>query len=89
MALGARASQVLGMIMSQGLRLVLIGGVAGLITALAASRVLQTLLFGIASYDPMTFAAVSALLGLVTLIAVLIPARRATLVDPMTALRED
>ena len=89
MALGARASQVLGMIMSQGLRLVLLGGVAGLIAAFAASQVLQSLLFGISSYDPMTFAAVPALLALVTLIAVLIPARRATLVDPIAALRED
>jgi predicted permease len=89
MALGARASQVLGMIMSQGLRLVLLGGVAGLIAAFAASQVLQSLLFEITSYDPMTFAAVPGLLGLVTLIAVLIPARRATLVDPIAALRED
>jgi ABC-type lipoprotein release transport system permease subunit len=60
-----------------------------LIAAFAASQVLQSLLFGITSYDPMTFAAVPALLALVTLIAVLIPARRATLVDPIAALRED
>jgi ABC-type antimicrobial peptide transport system permease subunit len=89
MALGAHASQVLGMIMSQGLRLVLLGGLVGLIGAFAASRALQSLLFGIASYDPMTFAAVLGLLGLVTSIAVWIPARRATLVDPIAALRED
>jgi predicted permease len=89
MALGARASQVLSAVVRQGYGLVAIGGLLGLIAAFAASRFLKSLLFGITPYDPFTFIFVSALLALVTLIAVLIPARRATQVNPIMALRED
>jgi ABC-type antimicrobial peptide transport system permease subunit len=89
MALGAQASQVLSAFVRQGYCLVLIGGLLGLIAAFAASRFLKSLLFGITPYDPLTFTFVSALLALVTLIAVLIPARRATQVNPIMALRED
>jgi predicted permease len=89
MALGAQASQLLSAIVCQGYCLVLIGGFLGLIAAFAASRFLKTLLFGVTPYDPFTFIFVSALLALVTLVAVLIPAWRATQVNPIMALRED
>jgi putative ABC transport system permease protein len=89
MALGASAAQVLRMIVGQGTRLVLIGAALGLVAALLVSRFLQSLLFHVSAYDPATFAAVTALLFIVTLIAVLIPARRATLVNPIVALREE
>jgi ABC-type antimicrobial peptide transport system permease subunit len=89
MALGAQASQVLSAIVRQGYCLVLIGGFLGLIAAFAASRFLKSLLYGVTPYDPFTFFIVSALLAFVTLIAVLIPARRATQVNPIMALRED
>jgi putative ABC transport system permease protein len=89
MALGAQAGQVLAMIVQQGYRLVLAGGFLGLIVAFVTSRVLASLLFGITARDPLTFASVIAVLTLVTLIAVIIPALRATRIDPMTALREE
>ncbi len=75
--------------MGQGFRLVLLGASLGLIAAFAASRFLESLLFGVTAHDPMTFASVSTLLVLVSLVAVLIPARRATQVNPIAALRED
>jgi ABC-type antimicrobial peptide transport system permease subunit len=89
MALGAQASQILSAIVRQGYCLVLVGGFMGLIAAFAASRFLKSLLFGITPYDPLTFVFVSVVLAVVTLIAVLIPARRATRVNPIMALRED
>jgi len=89
MALGAQASQVLKMIVRQGYGLVLLGCSLGLLAAFASSRLLKSLLFGITPYDALTFMSVPALLAFVTLIAVLIPARRATQVNPITALRED
>jgi len=89
MALGAQAAQVLRLIMGQGLLLVLIGGAAGLAAAFALSRFLTTLLFGVTAHDPTTFAIVTALLVVVSVIAVLIPAHRATRVNPIAALRED
>jgi putative ABC transport system permease protein len=89
MALGARASQVLRMILEEGLRLVLLGASLGLISAFAASRFLRSLLFGITAHDPATFMSVSVLLVLVTMIAAFIPARRATQVNPLTALRDE
>jgi putative ABC transport system permease protein len=88
-ALGAQASQVVRMIVKQGLRLILVGASLGLVAAFAASRYLESLLFGVTTHDPTTFAAVPALLLLVSLIAVIIPARRATRVNPIQALRED
>src|SRR5262245_61156503 len=89
LALGAQASRVLGMIMKQGLALVALGGVLGLAIAFGVSRFLETLLFGVKSYDPLTFGTVSVLLLLISLIAVLIPARRATRINPLVALRND
>lgn len=89
MALGAGKFKILRLILWEGLRLIALGGVVGLITALALSRMLKTLLFNISPYDPMSFIGVGLLLGLVTLLATLIPARSAMNVDPVVALRHE
>ena len=89
LALGAQASRVLGMVMKQGLALVALGGALGLAIAFGVSRFLETLLFGVKSYDPLTFGAVSVLLMLISLLAVLIPACRATRINPLVALRNE
>ena len=89
MALGARPLGLLRMVMMQGLRLVAIGAVLGLAGALALSRFLESLLYGITTHDPVTFAAVTGLLVTVSVLAVLIPAWRATQVDPLVALRNE
>jgi putative ABC transport system permease protein len=87
MALGATRGIVLQMIVRQGLRLTLIGTALGLLGALGLTRVLKSMLFGVKPTDPVTFVAVSMLLAAVALLASYIPARRATKVDPMVALR--
>jgi len=89
MALGAQASSVLRMVMSRGFALVCLGGVAGLAGAFGVSHFIQTMLFGVQPYDPTTFAAVGILLASVSAIAAFIPARRATKVDPVIALRQE
>jgi putative ABC transport system permease protein len=85
--MGAQPTDVFRLIVGEGLRLALIGVVVGLAAALALSRLLKTFLFGISAYDPVTFVGVSVLLTLVALAACYFPARRATLVDPLVALR--
>jgi putative ABC transport system permease protein len=87
MALGAKRRDVLKMILAQGLKLALIGVAIGLLTAFALTRWMETLLFNVRPADPLTFAVIPAVLLLVALIACWIPARRATKVDPMVALR--
>jgi putative ABC transport system permease protein len=86
-ALGAQRRDVLGIVLGGGLLLALAGIGVGLIGAFILTRFLSTLLFGVTPTDPITFIVVSVLLGLVAFLASYIPARRATRVDPMVALR--
>jgi putative ABC transport system permease protein len=87
MALGARAVDVLAMIVGQGMRLAIIGLAIGMAGSFALTRVMSSLLFGITARDPVTFAAVPLVLGAVALVACYLPANKATKVDSMVALR--
>jgi len=87
MALGARARDVLVMVIKEGMSLVLVGVVLGVAGAYAATRTIRSLLFEVGATDPLTFGAVLLLLAIVAFIACYVPARRATKVDPLEALR--
>jgi putative ABC transport system permease protein len=89
MALGAQRAQVLALVLRRGLILTAAGIVLGLLGAAGTTRFLQGMLFGITALDPKTFIAVSLLFGLVATFASYVPARRATRVDPMVALRQE
>jgi len=89
LALGAQTSNVLKLILGQGLKLAVIGVALGLLAAIAFTRLLQGLLFGISASDPLTFGVIALLLVGVALLACWVPARRATKVDPLEALRQD
>jgi ABC-type antimicrobial peptide transport system permease subunit len=89
MALGADRARVLRLVLRQGLVLAAIGVALGIAIAAAGSRLLESLLFGVRGLDPITFAGACLLFGVVTLAATYIPARRATRVDPMIALRNE
>jgi predicted permease len=87
MALGARPVDVLQMVLKQGAKLALIGAAAGIVAGLLLMRAMQSFLYGVSAADPLSFAGAAILLILVALLACYIPARRATKVDPMIALR--
>jgi predicted permease len=87
MAMGAQTGRVLRLVVGQGMRLAAAGLILGLIVAFAAMRVMSTLLFGVSAHDPITFIGVTLVLAIAAVLACYIPARRATKVDPIIALR--
>jgi len=87
MALGAQRSEVMGLVVRQSLTLTTVGITLGLAGAATVTRYLKGMLFGITPLDPTTFIAVSLMFGLIATIASYLPARRATSVDPLVALR--
>ncbi|HET6936765.1 MAG TPA: FtsX-like permease family protein, partial [Candidatus Angelobacter sp.] len=87
MALGAQPGDVMRLILGQGVRMAFLGVLIGIATALALTTLMANQLFGVSSHDPLTFAAVGALLTFVALLACYVPARRAIHVDPLVALR--
>src|SRR6266540_976074 len=89
LALGARPAQIRALILSHGLQLLLIGSVIGLIAAFALSRALQSVLFDVKGIDPRIYLGVGLILFGATLLAAWIPARRASRVDPIIALRQE
>jgi predicted permease len=88
-ALGAQKGHVLRLVVGHGLRLAVFGAVAGIVTALAITRGMSSLLFGVSATDPITFAGTALLVTAVAVLAAFLPARRATSVDPMVALRHE
>ena len=89
MALGAQPRQVLGLVLKQGMLLALIGAAAGVLVALPVARLASGLLYGVSATDPLTYAGITLLLMGVALLACYLPARRATRIDPLVALRVD
>ena len=87
LALGTQRGDLLQMVLRRGAKLALVGVAIGISAALALTRLMTNLLFGVTAHDPITFAAVAALLIVVAVLACYIPARRAMLVDPIVALR--
>jgi putative ABC transport system permease protein len=89
LALGAQPGDILGLVVRQGMALAVVGIAAGLIGSVALTRLMSSLLFGVSATDALTFGAVAVILAAVVCAATVIPARRATGVDPMVALREE
>jgi predicted permease len=86
-ALGAQRGEVLRLVLDEGLRMAMVGAVFGVLAALAMTRLVASQLFGVTAHDPLTFVVVALLLVVVAVAACYVPAKRATLVDPATALR--
>jgi len=89
MALGAQPRKIVQLVIRQGIGLVSLGVVCGLAASFGLTRLMKTLLFGVSATDPLTFVGTALLLPVVALLACWFPARRATKVDPLTALRDD
>ncbi len=89
MALGARANDVVGLIVRQGMTLAMVGIAGGIIASIAATRTMTSLLYGVTAFDLATFAIISLFLATVALLACYLPARRAARIDPMAALRHE
>jgi ABC-type antimicrobial peptide transport system permease subunit len=87
MALGAGPHQVRRMVVIQGMQLALVGIILGIVSSLALARLMKSMLYGVKSWDPVTIVVVTILLSSVTLLAAYLPAKRASRVDPMVALR--
>jgi putative ABC transport system permease protein len=88
-ALGAQPGNIVGLVLKQGMTLTVAGVVAGLLGAAGLTRVMASLLFGVKATDTLTFGTVAGVLIVAAFLATVIPAQRATRVDPMTVLRED
>ncbi len=88
-ALGARNAQIIRLVVNQGMVLVMVGLVVGVLSAAVATRLLERLLFGVTAHDPLTFIVAAALLATAALLACWIPARRAARIDPMVALKHE
>jgi putative ABC transport system permease protein len=88
-ALGAQTGDVMRLVIGQGIKLALVGALIGIAGALAVTRLMRSLLFGVSAIDPLTFVVVAVSLTLVALAACWLPARRATKVDPLTALKDE
>ena len=89
MALGARAADVLRLVLWEGMAPVILGGIAGMFLTIAATRAIRRMLFGVSPLDALSFATAPAILAAVALLACYLPARRATRVDPLVALRDE
>jgi len=89
MALGADRQRIMRLVLGQSMKLAAVGTVIGLAGAFGLTRLLAQLLFGVKSTDPLTYGMVVAILGAVALFAAFVPARRATMVDPILALRHE
>jgi len=89
MALGAGSRAILTLLLGKGIAMVAVGVAAGLLGAVALTRTLRTLLYGVSATDPLVFAGITVVLAAVALLAALLPARRATKLPPVLALREE
>ena len=89
MAIGARPADILSMVLRESVRLVLMGSGVGLVAALAATRAIRSHLYGLTPHDPYVLTGAAAILVAVTMVAACIPARRASRVDPLRALRNE